>query len=51
MAYHYRRLADSGLEGLLGEMSTQLSWNGSTLTVKGTRGGSTTRCWAARGWY
>ncbi|CAM5701031.1 ArsR family transcriptional regulator [Streptomyces badius] len=38
IAYHSRRLADSGLEGLLGEMSTQLSWNGSTLTVKGTRG-------------
>ncbi|WP_137233536.1 DUF5937 family protein [Streptomyces sp. BPSDS2] len=38
IAYHSRRLADSGLEGLLGEVSTQLSWNGSTLTVKGTRG-------------
>ncbi len=50
IAYHSRRLADSGLEGLLGEMSTQLSWNGSTLTVKGTRGDHH-RCWAARGWY
>ncbi|MFJ6514677.1 DUF5937 family protein [Streptomyces sp. NPDC091406] len=38
IAYHSRRLADSGLEGLLGEVSSQLSWNGSTLTVKGTRG-------------
>lgn len=38
IAYHSRRLADSGLEGLLGEVNTQLSWNGSTLTVKGTRG-------------
>ncbi|MFD4274474.1 DUF5937 family protein [Streptomyces cyaneofuscatus] len=38
IAHHSRRLADSGLAGLLGEVSTQLSWNGSTLTVQGTRG-------------
>ncbi|MEW2071465.1 DUF5937 family protein [Streptomyces sp. NPDC007346] len=38
IAYHSRRLADSGLEQLLGEVSTQLSWTGSTLTVKATRG-------------
>ncbi|MEV7112975.1 ArsR/SmtB family transcription factor [Streptomyces anulatus] len=38
IAYHSRRLADSGLEQLLGEVSPRLSWNGSTLTVTGTRG-------------
>ncbi|MFI8195658.1 DUF5937 family protein [Streptomyces sp. NPDC085942] len=38
IAYHSRRLADSGLGGVLGEVSTRLSWNGSTLTVAGTRG-------------
>ncbi|MFJ3596408.1 DUF5937 family protein [Streptomyces sp. NPDC090126] len=38
IAHHSRRLADSGLEGLLSEVSSQLSWNGSTLTVEGTRG-------------
>ncbi|MGW7091295.1 DUF5937 family protein [Streptomyces sp. NPDC054874] len=38
IAYHSRRLADSGLEQLLGELSPRLSWNGSTLTVAGTQG-------------
>jgi hypothetical protein len=38
VAYHSRRLASSGFERLLGELSPQLSWNGSTLTVAGTTG-------------
>lgn len=38
IAYHSRRLAESGLEQLLGEVSPRLRWSGSTLTVTGTRG-------------
>ncbi|KOG81679.1 MULTISPECIES: DUF5937 family protein [Streptomyces] len=38
IAYHSRRLADGGLEGVLSEVSPRLSWNGTTLTVAGTRG-------------
>ncbi|MEI7034724.1 ArsR/SmtB family transcription factor [Streptomyces pratensis] len=38
IAHHSRRLADSGLERLLSEVSPRLSWNGSTLTLAGTRG-------------
>ncbi|MEV0882639.1 DUF5937 family protein [Streptomyces microflavus] len=38
IAYHSRRLAESGFERLLGEVSPQLGWSGSTLTVTGTRG-------------
>ncbi|PCG84424.1 transcriptional regulator [Streptomyces sp. WZ.A104] len=38
IAYHSRRLAESGFERLLGEVSPQLGWRGSTLTVTGTRG-------------
>ncbi|MFE9458147.1 DUF5937 family protein [Streptomyces californicus] len=38
IAYHSRRLADSGLEKVLSEVSPRLSWNGTTLTVAGTRG-------------
>ncbi|MFE9695726.1 DUF5937 family protein [Streptomyces sp. NPDC006270] len=38
IAYHSRRLADSGLEQLLGELSPRLRWNGSTLILAGTQG-------------
>ncbi|MEU0134360.1 DUF5937 family protein [Streptomyces sp. NPDC006296] len=38
VAYHSRRQAEIGFEGLLGEISPQLRWSGSTLTVVGTRG-------------
>ncbi|MFJ9678937.1 DUF5937 family protein [Streptomyces sp. NPDC101194] len=38
IAYHSRRLAELGFERLLGELSPQLHWSGSTLTVTGTRG-------------
>lgn len=42
VAYHSRRLADGGLERLLGELSPQLGWSagvsGATLTVAGTNG-------------
>lgn len=38
IAYHSRRLAEVGFERLLGEISPQLRWSGSTLTVVGTRG-------------
>ncbi|MCX5416673.1 DUF5937 family protein [Streptomyces sp. NBC_00059] len=38
VAYHSRRLAEVGFERLLGEISPQLHWAGSTLTVVGTRG-------------
>lgn len=38
IAYHSRRLAELGFERLLGELSPQLRWTGSTLTVTGTRG-------------
>jgi hypothetical protein len=35
VAYHSRRLADVGFERLLGELSPQLGWKASTLTVSG----------------
>ncbi|MEV6161602.1 DUF5937 family protein [Streptomyces sp. NPDC052052] len=38
IAYHSRRLAAVGFERLLGELSPQLSWSGSTVTVSGARG-------------
>ncbi|MEU6921715.1 MULTISPECIES: DUF5937 family protein [unclassified Streptomyces] len=38
IAYHSRRLAAIGFERLLGELSPQLSWSGSTLTIVGTHG-------------
>ncbi|MDT0428931.1 ArsR/SmtB family transcription factor [Streptomyces salyersiae] len=38
IAYHSRRLAEVGFERLLGEISPQLRWTDSTLTVTGTRG-------------
>ncbi|MES9554537.1 MULTISPECIES: DUF5937 family protein [unclassified Streptomyces] len=38
IAYHSRRLAAIGFERLLGELSPQLSWSGSTLTLVGTHG-------------
>ncbi|MFF8915107.1 DUF5937 family protein [Streptomyces sp. NPDC015032] len=38
IAYHSRRLAAVGFERLLGELSPQLSWSESTLTIVGTRG-------------
>lgn len=38
IAYHSRRLAAVGFERLLGELSPQLSWSDSTLTIIGTRG-------------
>ncbi|MEV4878866.1 ArsR/SmtB family transcription factor [Streptomyces cyaneofuscatus] len=38
IAYHSRRLAESGFERLLSEVSPQLAWSGSTLTVTGTQG-------------
>ncbi|MFD4689510.1 DUF5937 family protein [Streptomyces sp. NPDC058463] len=41
IAYHSRRLAEVGFERLLGEISPQLRWSGSTLTVVGTRGDHT----------
>ncbi|MER5897097.1 DUF5937 family protein [Streptomyces sp. NPDC001876] len=41
IAYHSRRLAEVGFERLLGGISPQLRWSGSTLTVVGTRGNHT----------
>lgn len=41
IAYHSRRLAEVGYERLLGEVSPQLRWTDSTLTVTGTRGDHT----------
>ncbi|WP_328905944.1 winged helix-turn-helix domain-containing protein [Streptomyces sp. NBC_00234] len=41
IAYHSRRLAEVGFERLLGEVSPQLRWSGSTLTVVGTTGDHT----------
>ncbi|MEV2244343.1 DUF5937 family protein [Streptomyces sp. NPDC049970] len=41
IAYHSRRLAEVGFERLLGEISPQLRWTDSTLTVAGTRGDHT----------
>ncbi|WP_031089784.1 DUF5937 family protein, partial [Streptomyces sp. NRRL WC-3549] len=38
IAHHSRRLAEVGFERLLGEISPQLRWADSTLTVTGTRG-------------
>ncbi|WP_411080860.1 DUF5937 family protein [Streptomyces sp. cmx-18-6] len=38
IAHHSRRLAESGLERLLSEVSPRLGWNGSTLTLTGTHG-------------
>ncbi|MFI5772950.1 DUF5937 family protein [Streptomyces sp. NPDC051658] len=38
IAYHSRRLAAVGFERLLGELSPQLSWSESTLTIIGTQG-------------
>ncbi|MGC5344349.1 DUF5937 family protein [Streptomyces sp. DT24] len=38
IAYHSRRLAEIGFERLLGELSPQLRWTGSTLTVLRTTG-------------
>ncbi|MCT2548634.1 MULTISPECIES: winged helix-turn-helix domain-containing protein [Streptomyces] len=38
IAYHSRRLAAVGFERLLSELSPQLSWSGSTLTIVGARG-------------
>ncbi|MFC9942129.1 ArsR/SmtB family transcription factor [Streptomyces pratensis] len=38
IAFHSRRLAEVGFERLLGEISPQLRWADSTLTVAGTRG-------------
>ncbi|MEV7086972.1 DUF5937 family protein [Streptomyces sp. NPDC093085] len=42
VAYHSRRLAELGLQGLLGELSPQLSWtDGTTLRITGTNGDHT----------
>lgn len=41
IAYHSRRLAETGFEGLLGEVSPRLRWTDSTLTVVGTNGDHT----------
>ncbi|WP_432101750.1 DUF5937 family protein [Streptomyces sp. bgisy091] len=38
VAFHSRRLAEVGFERLLGDISPQLRWADSTLTVAGTRG-------------
>ncbi|MFF9345900.1 DUF5937 family protein [Streptomyces sp. NPDC014734] len=38
IAYHSRRLAEVGFERLLGELSPQLSWSESTLTIVGIQG-------------
>ncbi|MFJ2265124.1 DUF5937 family protein [Streptomyces sp. NPDC087849] len=38
IAYHSRRLAAVGFERLLGELSPQLGWSESTLTIIGTHG-------------
>ncbi|MFI8433063.1 DUF5937 family protein [Streptomyces sp. NPDC079020] len=38
IAYHSRRLAEVGFERLLSEVSPQLRWTKSTLTIVGTRG-------------
>lgn len=38
IAYHSRRLAEVGFARLLGELSPQLTWTDSTLTLKGMRG-------------
>ncbi|MFB7912920.1 DUF5937 family protein [Streptomyces sp. NPDC056061] len=38
IAYHSRRLAAVGFERLLGELSPQLSWSASTLTIVGVQG-------------
>ncbi|MER6504588.1 DUF5937 family protein [Streptomyces sp. NPDC001455] len=38
IAYHSRRLAAVGFERLLGELSPQLSWSESTLTIVGIQG-------------
>ncbi|MFI9625555.1 DUF5937 family protein [Streptomyces sp. NPDC052042] len=38
IAYHSRRLAAVGFEQLLGELSPQLSWSESALTIVGLRG-------------
>ncbi|MCX4819449.1 DUF5937 family protein [Streptomyces sp. NBC_01142] len=38
VAYHSRRLAEAGFERLVGELSPQLGWQDSTLTIVGTNG-------------
>ncbi|MFF2325449.1 MULTISPECIES: DUF5937 family protein [unclassified Streptomyces] len=38
IAYHSRRLAAVGFERLLGELSPQLTWSGSTVSIVGMRG-------------